>query len=110
MNTNEIAMNIYSSQTNVNPGSRHTERVSDKADASSASVKASTPESSSDTVTLTRTAGEVQKLEAQLASFPDVDNQRVADIKAAIDNGSYQVDTGKIVDKLLDMEQALNHV
>lgn len=105
----EIAMNIYSSQTGISQSSRQSERLSEAVDSKTSSAKPSAPEQGGDTVTLTRTAGEVQKLESQLAQLPEVDQARVAEIKAAIDNGSYQIDAGQIADRLLDMEQALSH-
>ena len=39
--------------------------------------------------------------------MPDVDSNRVAAIKAAIAQGSYQVDAEKIVQRLLDVENDL---
>ena len=44
-------------------------------------------------------------IEELLAKVPDVDSTRVAEIKSAIADGSYQVDPEKIVDKLLQIEK-----
>lgn len=59
---------------------------------------------SSDSVSLTDTAARLRKLESSLAQMPEVDSERVASIKQAIADGSYQVDAGNIADKLLNFE------
>lgn len=105
----EIAMNIYSSQSGISQSSRQSERLGEAADHKANRSAPTAPEQGGDTVTLTRTAGEVQKLESQLAQLPEIDHARVASIKAAIDNGSYEVNPDKIADKLLNMEQTLRH-
>jgi len=62
----------------------------------------------SDTLTLTSSASEMRKLEESLARIPDVDNARVAEIKASIADGSYQLNPEKIVDGLLKIEKDLS--
>ena len=46
-------------------------------------------------------------LEARLTSLPEVDLQRVAEIRTAIENGSYPVDAHAVADKLLAAQQEL---
>lgn len=60
--------------------------------------------SSPDTVDITKTATQMLKLEQDLAGVPDVDSERVAAIKVAIADQSYQVDADKIADRLLQLE------
>tara|TARA_R110002073_G_scaffold82892_5_gene197788 strand:- start:4805 stop:4957 length:153 start_codon:yes stop_codon:yes gene_type:complete len=50
----------------------------------------------------------MQKLEEKLASIPDIDDSRVANIKASIAEGSYRIDTDKIVNSLLSLEKDLS--
>ena len=57
-----------------------------------------------DSVSLTDTAARLRKLEGALADLPEVDNERVASVRQAIANGSYQVDAKRIADKLLNFE------
>lgn len=57
-----------------------------------------------DSVSLTDTAARLRRLESSLADLPEVDNERVATIKQAIADGSYQIDAGRIADKLLNFE------
>lgn len=59
-----------------------------------------------DSVSLTDTAARLRMLEGTLSASPEVDSARVADIQRAIADGSYQIDAGKIADKLLDFEAA----
>jgi negative regulator of flagellin synthesis FlgM len=58
----------------------------------------------SDSVSLTDSAARLRKLENSLADLPEVDSERVATIQRAIADGSYQVDAGRIADKLLNFE------
>ena len=62
---------------------------------------------SSDRVSLTDTARQLQDLEAQVASQPVVDSQRVNAVRDAIDNGTFTVDPARIADKMISLEQAL---
>lgn len=61
----------------------------------------------SDSVTLTDAAARLQKLEAALADHPVVDEQRVADIRQALADGTYRADPERIADKLLALEREL---
>ncbi len=59
-----------------------------------------------DTVILTDTAARMRSLENTVASMPVVDSQRVAEIRQAIQEGSYEINPERIAAKMLDMEQA----
>jgi len=78
------------------------------ADASSKSAKQQAPNSgSTETVKLSAEAQTLQKLEEQVAQLPDVDTDRVARIKQAIDEGSYKTDPERVAAKLLQLEDQL---
>jgi negative regulator of flagellin synthesis FlgM len=62
---------------------------------------------SADTVTLTGSARFLQKLGAAVASAPVIDEAKVAAVKQAVQSGSYQVDAGRVADKLLSFERGL---
>jgi len=64
--------------------------------------------SAADSVSLTDTAARLRKLESTLSELPEVNSERVADIQRAIADGSYQINVGKIADKLLDFEAAFS--
>jgi negative regulator of flagellin synthesis FlgM len=61
----------------------------------------------SDSVSLTDAAARLRRLEAALADHPVVDKQRVADIRQALADGSYQTDPERVADKLLALERDL---
>jgi len=63
--------------------------------------------STMDTVSLTDTAARLRELENSLAKMPVVDSQRVESIQQAIANGSYEMDSGRIAEKMLRFEQEL---
>jgi negative regulator of flagellin synthesis FlgM len=62
---------------------------------------------SSDKISLTGQAQQLQELEKQLASQPVVDSQRVEAVRNAVENGSFTVNPERIADKLISLEQAL---
>lgn len=58
-------------------------------------------------VRLTDSAVQLAALEKALAQVPDVDMQRVSEIRAQLDAGEYTVDSRKIATKLLELELSL---
>ncbi|MCB1666974.1 MAG: flagellar biosynthesis anti-sigma factor FlgM [Porticoccaceae bacterium] len=98
-------MNIKTPRTDVHQSSPQTERISGSA--VNSSKAAEKPASDTDTVTLTDAAADILKLEEKLANIPDIDDSRVAEIKASIADGSYQVEAEKIVNSLLNIERDL---
>lgn len=62
---------------------------------------------STDQLTLTQSARDLQQAAAAVANTPVVDANRVDAAKRAIDNGTYQVNSGRIADKLLQLDQLL---
>ncbi|GAA3979737.1 flagellar biosynthesis anti-sigma factor FlgM [Allohahella marinimesophila] len=54
-----------------------------------------------DSVVLSAQARSLQKLESQISDLPEVDTDRVADLKARIDSGEYQVNSRSVAGKLL---------
>ncbi len=62
---------------------------------------------SSDQVTLTSSARSLQKIEEVIAQTPVVNSSKVSAVKQAISSGTYQVDSGRVADKLLQFENGL---
>ena len=84
-------------------GRIETERKDKSSDASSASIDSSS-RTVSDTVELSTAAQQLASLQDDLASIDAVDMCKVNEIKQAISNGSYKIDTQKIADSLLTLE------
>lgn len=71
-------------------------------------AKTDTLSSTSDEVTLSSKGAQLAKLEAHLQEQSGVDEARVAAARAAIDSGSYKVDSQSLAAKLLDMDSAFS--
>ena len=78
------------------------------ADNPAAEKKSSESASGHDQLSLTDTARQLQALQDQVKDMPTVDSQRVDAIKAAIADGSYQVDANRIAEKMISMERSLD--
>ncbi len=63
--------------------------------------------STSDTVSLSDNAVQIGKINSTVESAPVVDAKRVEEVKAAINNGTYEVDAAKVADKLMQFENIL---
>ena len=64
------------------------------------------PVSPSDTVNLTNDAKLLARLDETLASLPVVDSARVAEIKAAIESGDYEINPEAIADAMIRMDRS----
>ncbi|WP_094706935.1 flagellar biosynthesis anti-sigma factor FlgM [Hahella sp. CCB-MM4] len=60
---------------------------------------------SGETVQLSSEAQGIRKVEQELAKLPDVDNERVAKIKQALEDGSYNINPRSVAEKLLGLDQ-----
>lgn len=60
-----------------------------------------TNKSDADSVSLSPTAQNIAKIEANLAQTPDIDTAKVAEIKTELEAGTYQIDDNAIAEKIL---------
>jgi negative regulator of flagellin synthesis FlgM len=79
--------------------------VADKG--SSDAFAATSAAKSADQVTLTDSARSLQKVEEAVAKAPVVNAAKVASVKQAVSSGTYQIDAGRVADKLLQFESGL---
>jgi negative regulator of flagellin synthesis FlgM len=98
----------YSAAEPIAPvkGSTGNSVVADKAqgEASAAGTPAA---QTGDTLTLTESARSLQKIEEAVAKAPVVNASKVAAVKQALHSGTYQVDAGRVAEKLLQFERGL---
>lgn len=80
--------------------------VKRSSDSASSSSTANTADGTADTH-ITDSARHLAELEQTVRALPAVDEARVAEISSSIQNGTYQVDSGRIADKLLQSEHDL---
>lgn len=62
----------------------------------------------SDTLNLTKKAEELQSVEAALADISTVDLPRVDAVRQRIEAGLYEINPGRLADKLIQFEQMRN--
>ncbi len=94
---------LYSSQT---AGTRA--RTGDSNAAKSGSSAPSQPPSNKgDTVKLSGAAQALQNVGKRLADTPDVDSDRVAQLRQDIESGSYQIDAERVAGKMLAFDRLL---
>ncbi|MGV3592994.1 MAG: flagellar biosynthesis anti-sigma factor FlgM [Gammaproteobacteria bacterium] len=60
--------------------------------------------SSTDRVSVTSEAARLQEIEEQLMAVPEVNSQKVAEIKAMIANGTFDFNPQRIAEKLIAFE------
>ncbi|MGK0441349.1 MAG: negative regulator of flagellin synthesis FlgM [Pseudohongiellaceae bacterium] len=77
---------------------------SPKAEKSSSTASPTAASNVSDQIELSSQAQTLKKLEAQLADLPEVNEDRVAALKSAIESGEYQVNDKQIAENLLGTE------
>lgn len=64
------------------------------------------PVSTSDTVNLTSSAKLLERLDKTLAGLPAVNAERVDEIKSAIENGEYEIDSDAIAEAMIRLDRS----
>lgn len=62
-----------------------------------------------DTVRLTETAKDMKSASMSSIAQPEIDEKRVADIKAALEAGTYKIDPERVAKKMMDFEIQLTN-
>jgi negative regulator of flagellin synthesis FlgM len=101
-------ISAYSTAEPVVPikGSNSGGGVADKSPGEASAAGAAAPQTG-DTLTLTNSARSLQKIEEAIAKAPVANTSKVAAVKNAVRSGTYQIDAGRVADKLLQFERGL---
>jgi negative regulator of flagellin synthesis FlgM len=81
--------------------------IADPASSNASAPAAPAAAQSADQVTLTSSARSLQKIEEAVAKAPVVNAAKVASVKLSVSTGTYQIDTGRVADKLLQFERGM---
>ncbi len=102
-------MSINSIGSNATPPEHRSSgnRQVDAAKTDVASADRNPAERTGDTVHISAKAIDLQAVEAQLKDLPDVDSARVEELRNQINNGSYQVDSQRLADRIMAFESGL---
>ncbi|GAB4393023.1 MAG: hypothetical protein Tsb005_09540 [Gammaproteobacteria bacterium] len=96
---------------NINPNSvtaNTTPQVTTENDAALPQQNTQTGQSSTtDTVSITDRAQRLQAAVDSLPELPVVDSQRVADVRQALSEGSYQIDPQQIAESILQFDNGI---
>jgi negative regulator of flagellin synthesis FlgM len=76
-------------------------------DAVSGGTSSDTSKGGSQDVQITGTARQLADLDQKVRSLPDVNEEKVAALRSAIEQGTYQVRPQHIADQLLSLERSL---
>ncbi|WP_409278309.1 flagellar biosynthesis anti-sigma factor FlgM [Pseudomonas defluvii] len=88
----------------VTGGARTGSSLENSSGAASASTAPAASTQSGETVHLSQEAQQLQKISEKLREQPVVNSGRVAELKQAIADGSYKIDSNRIASKLLNFE------
>jgi len=98
--TIEITRNSTSQLTDTRNTIAPRNTGSDTTRSSSSAVRSS-PQ---DVVSITDTAVRLNQIEEQLQTIPIVDNQRVSELRGALNNGNFEINAERVADKIIDFE------
>jgi negative regulator of flagellin synthesis FlgM len=100
---------INTIKTTGQPGLDVTQKINAKTNTSTdKTLSTQSNESTVDTLSLTNTATQLQSIQESLAdAAPTVDADRVSSLKAAIAEGSYNVEPAELANNMINFEQQL---
>lgn len=60
-----------------------------------------------DSVNLSNQARNLKQLEQKLGDYPEMDDDRIEQIRSALENGTYKIDAEKLAQKMLEMDESI---
>ncbi|NMH65531.1 flagellar biosynthesis anti-sigma factor FlgM [Shewanella salipaludis] len=103
-----MAMDINKLNTATNAQMRSTQAKSTGADTAQVAKNSGAPKG--DSVVITPQAQQLQGVQTKMASLPEVDSKKVAEIKQAIIEGRYKVDPEKLAVNIAGFESELSEL
>ena len=99
----------------IGPGQVNTQRTTaDKSSstqspqqASADQAKSQAPSARGENVNLSSQAKNLKQLEQKLGDYPEMDDDRIEQIRAALADGSYKIDAEKLAQKMLEMDESI---
>ena len=79
----------------------YVKQVHDKNKVDSSENKADKSATKTDTVVISDAAKRIQEISSQLDAIPDEDEEKVAQLKNEIENGTYKINADKIAGKMI---------
>lgn len=58
-------------------------------------------------VNLSSQAKNLKQLEQKLGNYPEMDDDRIEQIRSALESGSYKIDAEKLAQKMLEMDESI---
>lgn len=99
----------------IGPGQVNTQRTTadrgsgtqNSQPASAEQAKSSAQSARGDSVSLSNQAKNLKQLEQKLGDYPEMDDDRIAEIRSALENGTYKIDAEKLAQKMLEMDESI---
>ncbi|GGE70137.1 hypothetical protein GCM10011533_23160 [Streptosporangium jomthongense] len=99
----------------IGPGQVNTQRTTAEKSANSQNASKASPEQANakaqaargENVNLSSQARNLKQLEQKLGDYPEMDDERIEQIRSALENGTYKVDAQKLAQKMLDMDKSI---
>ncbi|MCK7548311.1 flagellar biosynthesis anti-sigma factor FlgM [Marinobacter koreensis] len=95
-------------QVNIqNPAADKASNAENKSQTTPAQARPQAEQARGENVSLSNQAKNLKQLEEKLGDYPEVDDDRVAQIRSALENGTYKIDAEKLAQKMLEMDQSI---
>ena len=99
----------------IGPGQVNTQRTTaDKSSGAQTTQPASTEQAKTqaqgargENVSLSNQAKNLKQLEQKLGDYPEMDDDRIEQIRSALENGTYKIDAEKLAQKMLEMDESI---
>jgi len=102
-----MAIDINNFKTATNTSMRTARDTQSATQSTTAEAQKSAAPVKTDSVSITSQAHELQSAQVKMAALPEVDQQKVAEIKLAISEGRYKVDPEKLAANIASFEAEL---